>query len=166
MFAANMKPVFLATLVALLFFSGCKGGAATGAFAIFQGEKDGRPLFATIDTTPHDNTFKATYPWFLGITTSLTNPTDDGLTTHQEASALNDWEDSLEKQFSGTCRFVYVGRVTWNGKRQLLYYVDTLDSIEAKLRKLAEEHTGRAFDIEVERDDQWNKVSVYLRENK
>jgi Family of unknown function (DUF695) len=154
MFARIVKPIFLIISSMALFFSSCRGGAATGGFSIFRGEKDGHPLFAMVDTTPHDNKFKSTYPWFLNITTSLTNPTKDGLTTDKEASDVNDWEDSLEKQFSGTCRFVYVGRVTWNGTRQLLYYVDASDSIEAKLSKLADRHPARAFSVQAERDEQ------------
>ena len=70
-----MRLVFLSLLATALFFSSCKGGAATGGFSIFQGEKHGYPLFAMIDTTPHDEKFKSTYPWFLSITTPLTNPT-------------------------------------------------------------------------------------------
>jgi hypothetical protein len=162
----NMKVIFLTFLITSLCLSGSKGASATGGFSIFQGEKDGRPLFATIDTTPHDSKFKATYPWFLSITTSIANPTKDGLTTDAEASALDDWEDSLEKQLSGTCRFVYVGRVTWNGTRQLLYYVDKSESIEAKLRKVSDSHPARTFTVQVERDEQWNKVSMYFEKNK
>ena len=56
--------------------------------------------------------------------------------------------------------------MTWNGTRQLLYYVDASDSIESKLRKLADSHPARAFSVQVERDEQWHKVSMYFERNK
>jgi hypothetical protein len=99
---------------------------------------------------------------FLSISTPFTNPTKDGFTTDQEASTLNDWEDTLEKEFAGECRFVYVGRVTWKGTRELLHYVDTPDRVVSELNKLADDHPTRVFNIRCERDQQWEKVSMFL----
>src|ERR1700730_387225 len=91
---------------------------------MIQALMDGRPHIAMIDTSLGDHKFRASFPWFLAISTPLTSPTTDGLPTGQEASALNDWEDSIESKIASACLFVYVGRVTWNGSRELLYYVD------------------------------------------
>lgn len=157
-----MKRKLLSTFVVLFALCGCKAATENGTFKIVQGERDGHPLFAMIDSSSHDNKFKTRFPWFLSISIPLTNPTKDGLTTDSEASALNDWEDSLEKEFAGACRFAYVGRVTWNGTRELLYYVDTPDCVVSKLRKFANDHPARDFNTRCERDERWGKVSVYL----
>jgi hypothetical protein len=154
-----MKPTCLVALVALSWLCGCNG---TGTFTVTQRWKEGHPLFATIDTGFRDAKARAGFPWFLSLSTPIMHPTKDGLTTEAEASLLNDWEDSLEKEFSGECRFVYVGRLTWNGTRELLYYVDRPDSIVPKLEKLAQSNSSRQFTVRHERDDQWEQVSSYL----
>jgi hypothetical protein len=69
---------------------------------------DGYPLFATIDMSLHNYKEKATVPWLLSISTPLTNPTSDGLTTPQEAEELNKWEDALEKEIAAETHFMWV----------------------------------------------------------
>lgn len=158
----DMKCMFLITLVALLWFSGCKSGSKAGTFSVLQGEKDGHPLFAMVDSSLHNKKARSGFPWFLSISTPLKGPTKDGLTTDQEASELNDWEDLLEKNYLADCRFVFVGRVTWNGTRQLLYYLDKPDCAEPKLKKFAHDYPKRVFDFQCQPDEQWERVSSYL----
>jgi len=157
-----MRYAFLIALVVLLWFSGCKSGSQAGTFSVLQGEKDGHPLFATIDRSFRDKRARVGFPWFLSVSTRLKDPTTDGLTTNQEASELNDWEDLLEKNYLGDCRFVYVGRVTWNGTRQLLFYVDRPDCVEPKLKKFAHDFPKRVFDFQCQPDEQWERVGKYL----
>jgi uncharacterized protein DUF695 len=157
---SKMKHVCLGTLVVFLWLCGCNGGR--GTFTVLQRLKNGHPLFATIDTSLRDGKVRAGFPWFLSLSTPILHPTKDGLTTDGEASTLNDWEDSLEKQLSGECRFVYVGRVTWNGTRELLYYVDRPGSIVPKLEKLAQDGSRRQFTVRYEHDEQWKQVSSYF----
>jgi hypothetical protein len=159
-----MKYAFLVALAAIMFFSACKSDTKTGGFSVLKGEKDGRPLFAIIDSSLRDKRARKGFPWFLSISTSLKDPTTDGLPTKKEASELNDWEDLLEKNYLGECQFVYVGHVTWNGTRQLLYYVDKPDCAEMKLKELAHDSSKRVFDFQFQRDDEWERVRSYLRE--
>jgi Family of unknown function (DUF695) len=141
---------------------GCDQQAA-GTFAVVKTYRDGHPMFMTIDTGLRDGKAKVGHPWFLSISTPIKHPTRDGLTNDAEAAELNDWEDGLEKEFSGECGYVYVGRVTWNGSRELLYYLDKPDSIVPKLEKLATGGSRREFHVESARDDTWGKVDSYLR---
>jgi hypothetical protein len=140
---------------------GCNRQA--GSFAVVETYKDGHPLFLTIDTTLRDGKTKPSYPWFVSIVTPIKYPTKAGLTNDAEASELNGWEDGLEKEFIGTCRYAFVGRVTWNGTRELLYYVDKPDSIVPKLEQRATADPKRQFHVESTRDDKWEKVDAYLR---
>ena len=79
---------------------------SSGKFSVFRGEMDGYPLFAMIDVSLRDYKSKASFPLFLSISTPLINPAKDGLTTDQDSSALNDWEDLLESKIAAECRFV------------------------------------------------------------
>src|SRR5437868_6426291 len=93
-------------------------------FSIVEAEFDGSPLIAVVSEQLRDLEGKDAMPWFVGVSTALSNPTPDGLPTGQEADALNKWEDIIEKEISSRCRFFFVGRVTWKGHRELIYYVD------------------------------------------
>ena len=160
-----MRHSLLIALAAFAWFGGCRQGTSTGTFSVVQGKKDGHPLFATVDSGLLDRSIQSTFPWFLSISTTLKHPTEDGLTTNQEASELNDWEDSLQKSFAGQCRFVYVGRVTWNGKTQLLYYLDKPDCVGPKLKKFADSNPEPVFDFKCERDEHWERVAMYLQKS-
>ncbi len=107
---------------------------------------------------------KSTVPWFLSIFTPLMNPTPDGLTTSGEASDLNGWEDAIEAIIKGAGRFVYVGRATWNGHREILYYVDGQGIVTKKLNGVIATHSMRPFAFRCERDDKWENVSIYFKQ--
>lgn len=133
-------------------------------FSIFQSEMDGRPLIATVDMALHGYKSKAALPWFLGLSTPLIEPTNDGLPTPGDSIALNDWEALVEKRIDPACQFVYVGYVTWNGSREVLYYIDRVEPVASLLKKLRDDHVTRPFAFRCERDDPWDNVSIYFRQ--
>ena len=136
--------------------------ASQRRFAILQTEKDGHVLIATIDSTFRDKKAQAGFPWFLNISTEITNPTEEGFATDEEAAELNHWEDAVEQKYLNACHFKYVGRITWNGTRQLLIYTDAVDCATAKLKSFAKDAPKRAFTFAFHRDDNWENVSKYL----
>lgn len=150
------------SMVASLWLLGCQNANKAGPFIVLKVERDGHPLFAMVDSSFRNTKLQSGLPWFLNISTALESPTPDGLTTNQEASELNDWEDSLEQNAFDGCRFAFVGRVTWNARRELLYYLDAPDCVSPKIRRFASDHPARKFDFQFERDDHWEKVSTYL----
>ena len=136
--------------------------ASQRLFAILQMEKDGRVLIATIDSSFRDKKTQAGFPWFLSISTKITNPTEEGFATDEEAAELNHWEDAIEQKYLNACHFRYVGRTTWNGTRQLLIYTDAVGCATTRLKKFAAESPKRAFTFDFHRDDNWDNVGKYL----
>ena len=133
-------------------------------FSVFQSELDGRPLVAMIDVGLRDCELKASFPWFLSVSIPLINPNKNGLCSDNDASVLNAWEDSLENAITAECRFVYVGRVTWNGSREVLYYVDKPEALERRLKEPGSALASRAFAFRCERDEKWDRISVYFKQ--
>jgi hypothetical protein len=136
--------------------------SAGSAFSILQGELDGRPFIATIDMELRSFPDKETLPFFLGVSTPLVSPTSDGLPTGRDADDLNTWEETVEARLRSEVRFVFVGRVTWNGHRELLYYVDNQQSAEKVLNSASKTHSARPFAVACERDENWQKASFWL----
>ena len=147
-------------LAALLWLAGCDRTPAT--FTVVQGWKDGHVVFATVDTDRRTPEIRAAHPWLLTFSTPVKNPTEAGLPKDDEMEALNQWEDALEKELPAACKFIYFGRVTWNSTRELLYYVDTPDAVEAKLKAFIDDPRTRAFTIRSERDEKWEQTAFYL----
>ncbi len=133
-----------------------------GSFSVLQGEVDGRPMIAMIDMGLRGYKEKSTVPWFLSLSTPLVNPTADGLPTKGDSKNLDEWEDAVEKELIGEGRFTFVGRVTRNGHRELLYYIHQPATSTKKLQRLIDAHLTRPFAFRYERDDKWEKANYWL----
>jgi Family of unknown function (DUF695) len=133
-----------------------------GTFSVLQGNVDGRPMVAMIDMGLRNYPDKQAMPFFLSLSTPLINPTSEGLPTRSDSDSLNAWEDAAEAQLRSGGRFVYVGRVTWNGHRELLYYLDNQQPYVDALRNLSDGHSTRSFAFICERDEKWTKTDVWL----
>jgi hypothetical protein len=133
-----------------------------GTFSIMQGEVDGRPLIAMIDTKLRDLPGREGLPFFLSLLSPLISPTTEGLPIQSDANSLNSWEDAVEARLRSVNKFVFVGRVTWNGRRELLYYVDSQQPTVKVLKTLSDEHSTRPFAFACERDEKWTKGDFWL----
>lgn len=130
-------------------------------FALIETDFDGYPLIANINRALRGYDQKKATPWFLSISIPLSSATEAGLPTKKEADDLNAWETKVEGKIT-VGPFVFVGRVTWNGNRELLYYVQEPESVARNLQILIDSRSTRPFAFRCERDQDWLKVSVYL----
>jgi hypothetical protein len=133
--------------------------AEDGTFSIVGGEVDGRPLVAMIDMGLRDLPDKQGLPFFLRLSTSLINPTREGLPIRSDADKLNKWEEVVEVQLRPVTKLAFVGRVTWNGHRELLYYVASQQPAVAALKALS---GTRRFAFKCDRDEKWVNAYYWL----
>jgi Family of unknown function (DUF695) len=101
-------------------------------------------------------------PFFLSLSTPLISPASDGLPTRTDADSLNTWEDAVDTSLRPTGKFVFVGRVTWNGNRELLYYVKDQQVAVDAIKKLSEAHSTRRFAFRCNRDEKWDKANFWF----
>jgi hypothetical protein len=130
-----------------------------GTFSVMQGEVDGRPLVAMIDMGLRDLPDKQALPFFLSLSTSLMNPTNEGLPIQSDADNLNRWEEVVESQLRPVTKLAFVGRVTWNGHRELLYYVASQQPTIEALKALS---GPRPFSFKCDRDKKWVNANYWL----
>ncbi len=129
-------------------------------FSVMEGKMDDYPLIAMIQEGLRDFKSRHDTPWFLGFSTPLSSPTSQGLPTIKEADELNRWEDFLDREIQLRCKSIFVGRVTWRGNRELLYYVDDTQQIIAQVQKLIDDGKLRPFAFRYEQDPTWKNVST------
>ena len=130
-----------------------------GTFSVIEGKVDGCPLVAMIDMGLRELPDKQDLSFFLSLSTSLINPTSEGLPTRSDADDLNAWEEVVESQLRSVTKLVFVGRVTWNGHRELLYYVGNQQPTVEALKTLS---GTRPFAFRCERDEKWAKADYWL----
>jgi len=103
-------------------------------------------------------------PFYLSVSTPLVNPTSDGLPTRDDANDLNAWEATIESKLGSAGKLGFLGRVTWNGHRELTYYVGNEQPTVQVLNALVEAHSTRPFAFTCERDEKWTKAGRWLRQ--
>ena len=131
-------------------------------FGLLEADMDGRRLLASIDFSFVGFPKKESFPWFLSLSTALKEADSEGLPTNAETAALNHWEDEVESVLSAAVGFKYIGRVTWSGHRELLYYLAEPIAPTAALQKMIEARSTRQFTFRCQRDDSWGHVEGYL----
>ena len=131
-------------------------------FAVCEWVVDGCRLVANINVALREYSGKAETPWFLSLSTSVLS-TPEGLIARGGSGELNQWEDLIEGEIGAACRFIFVGRVTWKGNRELLYYIDTPELIAAVLQGLITKRAVRQFAFRCEYDPKWEKVGIYFK---
>jgi hypothetical protein len=130
-----------------------------GTFSAIQAEIDGRLLVAMIDMGLRELPARQGLSFFLGLSTSLINPTSEGLPTRSDTDNLNVWEGVVEARLLAVTKLVFVERVTWNGRRELLYYVGNEQPTVEALNAIS---GTRSFAVTCERDENWAKVDYWL----
>ncbi len=130
-------------------------------FSVMEGRCDGYPIVAMIRSRLKDCREESGTPWFFGLSTKLLYSTLEGLPTAEEADDLNRWEDTIERKISMHCKYVFAGRVTWKGNRELLYYVDAAELVAKEIQELINARAIRTFAFRYEHDPDWTNVSIY-----
>ncbi len=132
-------------------------------FSVMEGEYDGYPMVAMISSEVQHRKDKSSTPWFLSFSTPLSDSTPKGLPTTKEADDLNRWEDIIDREMSSLCKFVFIGRVTWKGNRELLYYIERPEHVVQEIQKLINGGTMRPFAFRCEQDAEWTNVKIYMQ---
>ena len=78
-------------------------------------------------------------------------------------SSLTAWEDLLIQTVESESQFFWVGRVTWNGFREVLFQIDQPERVSSSLTRLAGQANIRSFTFDIDFDDRWEKVGVYFK---
>jgi hypothetical protein len=128
---------------------------ATGEqFSILRGEDaEGRPLFVTLNQAIKsiDHLLLDTH---VEIDLALLAPTEVGLTTNEEAEALNRLEDALLAQL-GAEGVVYIGRETRLGRRVIHLHVAGASPQLAAIEAWAPQQEERDIEVRVTHDPTW-----------
>ncbi len=75
---------------------------------------------------------------------------------------LDKFEDDLEKLLIKKLSFIFVGRITYRGQRELMYYVSNGKKAVEILETLIKKEGMRNFKFICHEDKDWEEVKSYL----
>ncbi|QHL88949.1 DUF695 domain-containing protein [Nibribacter ruber] len=136
-------------------------------FSILQAnDRNGGLGFLMVNQSYKNYEFKKEYPWYLWVDIEVREKNANGHPTSNEATHLNNLEDEIDAELKKVCGRHYLGRTTFEGTRELLYYVDDPEKANAVLQKLASNPNSiRQFQFKIEEDKEWSKVAYLFQQD-
>ena len=124
---------------------------------------DGLAL-ATINTGYNNYPNKKFYPWYATILMEIGDKNENGHPTNEEAELLNSLEDRIT-EFLGQTQIVHrIGRVTRNGERDIIYYIDKPAFHQDKTKEFFDSiNSVRAVNLTIEKDKRWDNVAAFIQ---
>jgi hypothetical protein len=106
---------------------------------------------------------KSFYPWLVLIELEIVDKNDNGHPTDTEGEKLAELEESITEFIKQKHTTHFVGRVTRNGDRELLYYIDTPKFVQAEVNAFCDNiMQERGINWGMEKDPEWKGVSGFL----
>ncbi len=127
-------------------------------FMLLQSEKEGRPVWITVDGSLKNLAKKDETPWCLWLGIQIES--QKGLPDEKEAKELNDFEDEIQNKLSKIGKIHFVLRTTWNGHRDLYFYLSKAkESHELLLGITNLPKPPKQFQYEISKDPNWQSVN-------
>jgi len=161
--------LFLVLLVVLSSFA--RSGASQdnptpkdGWFVVKATDQDNNLVFITANRSYKNYAHKSEYPWCLAINIPIVKQNRNGHPTDEEAVILNATQDIIATTLEQAGPVQYVGRVTVKGYREVYYYVADPEKMSVALTKLTKKRQPRAWEYQMEQDEEWKRVAPFFKE--
>jgi len=107
---------------------------------------------------------KKYFPWWIQVTLELVEMDDRKMPTPSESMILNELEDSIEAFISEKHKTHFIGRVTQEGLRDLIFYVDQ-PRFDQEKTSLFFDHVQekRRVNFVMDKDLEWDNVSGLIQ---
>jgi len=133
-------------------------------FSLFKLALENGTGLATINTGYDNYPNKKFFPWYVAILMEIGEKNQNGHPTNSEAEILNDLEEKIT-QFLGLTQTVHkIGRVTRNGERDIMYYIDDPKLDQEQVKGFFDSISSvRPINVEIEKDEAWKNVSTFIK---
>jgi hypothetical protein len=133
------------------------------SFTIFKlNFPDGWGL-ATINKKYDNYPNKSLYPWLVLIELEVIDKNDNGHPINSDTDKLIMLEENIITFLKQKHTVHFLGRVTKNGFRELLYYIDIPKFEQTEVNTFCDNiMKERAINFTMEKDPKWNSVSGFL----
>ena len=115
---------------------------------------------------------KIVFSWHLSLMIDeIESLIDNGMPSVEERLVVDSFGESLDSVFKGDDQekpnALFLGRITWNGTRELIYRVFDPEPPHLYLKRVIEESTNpRGFDYRIDDDPEWKLAKWHLTAGK
>ena len=133
-------------------------------YSIFKLDMNDVLAFATINTGYKNYPNKQHFPWCAQILLAIQDKNDNGHPTDEEAAVLNDIEDKITTFLKENHTVHHIGRVTRNGERDIIYYIDKPKFNQHETKLFFDEiNSQRNLNFTLEKDPKWEFVGGLIQ---
>lgn len=129
-----------------------------GLWNFFEGEWEGKPLIARVNTALRDFVGSPEYQHQVGVTIPLRAPDENGFPQAEESSELNKIEDLLLSELKPDDGCLFAAVITTGGMREFVFYVSDPYNVQVTLRRVADSVQSHKVQGMIREDEDW---SVY-----
>jgi hypothetical protein len=136
--------------------------------SVLNFKQDNLPGVAVINTALRNFEQKEVFCWHLSIMIDLEDLIDNGMPSHQEREIVDAFGDNLDEIIKGRDsekpNALFLGRITWNKTRELIWRVYDPKFADKELKKIIEDDSAaRQFDYKMEEDEEWKLTRWHLQ---
>jgi uncharacterized protein (TIGR01619 family) len=117
---------------------------------------DNSPASIFVDVGLEDSVPDEARPHCAEITVFLLNPTEQGLTTDEEADTLWKIEEALVRKLRESNSAELVGRVTMDGARSFYFYAASDEDMDDRVFEVLDQFPQYEVNIEVDYEPEWD----------
>ena len=139
--------------------------------SILNFKQDDLPGVAVINTALRDFGQKEVFRWHLSIMIELRDLIDNGMPSREEREIVDEVGNNLDNSIKGTNKekpnALFLGRITWNKTRELIWRVYDPKPVDRELRKIIRDNSApRQFEYKMEEDEKWALTEWHLKRHK
>lgn len=108
-----------------------------------------------VDVGLYDSVPDEARPHRVIVTTFLQHPTEQGMTTDEEAEQLWKLEEWLVRELKNSAGAVFAGRVTSSGARSFYFYVSNPSPVADKTDHAMDQVPGYDYHVDIDDDSAW-----------
>jgi regulator of RNase E activity RraB len=129
-------------------------------------ECKGKPMLLVVDLDARADAPDKSHPWMHRMRVRFSKSDEHGFPTDAETRGLNDVEDSLLTDVNlRDLQVRYVGRITWNGARDLFFYAADKPAVKALQDRLKAALPDHKIEHTAEEDPRWETYTCLLFPN-
>jgi hypothetical protein len=120
---------------------------------------------ATVNKAYKNYPNKIFYPFLVGVELEVIDKNDNGHSVDTEAARLNQIQDELEALLKQKHTVHSVARVTRNGARDILIYIDSPKLTQTEINAFCDSiQKERKINFSIQKDISWTAVSGFIKQ--
>ena len=140
-------------------------------YALFDFYQENLPAVMVLNTSLLKFKPKEVFSWHLSLMIDFDELVENGMPAQVETDAIIPFEEHIDTLLKGNDKdkpnALFLGRITWNGTRELIYRVYDPEIANAVLQDIINNKTyPREFDYEMEHDENWERNKWHLEQMK